>query len=81
MAAGASSEDPNYTVCVALASDSLEVVKLFQREFGDALVHVDGPVVHIDRRLVAAALLFGMTICVLFVRSMPNSVTLLRPSQ
>jgi hypothetical protein len=50
MAAGASHADSNYIVCVALASDSPEVVRLFQREFGDKLIHIEGPVVHIDRR-------------------------------
>ena len=53
MTAASSSSDPNYMACVALATDSPDIVKLFQREFGDALVHVDGPVVHIDRRSVA----------------------------
>jgi hypothetical protein len=50
MAAGAASTDADYVVCVALASDSPDIVQLFQREFGDKLIHVDGPVVHIDRR-------------------------------
>ena len=54
MTAGSSSADPNYMACVALATDSPEIVKMFQREFGDALVHVDGPIVHIDRRSVGA---------------------------
>jgi hypothetical protein len=59
MAAGAASADADYVVCVALASDSPDIVQLFQREFGDRLIHVDGPVVHIDRRWVKAAV--GMT--------------------
>ena len=50
MAAGAASTDADDVVCVALASDSPDIVQLFQREFGDKLIHVDGPVVHIDRR-------------------------------
>jgi hypothetical protein len=49
MTAGAASSDTEHVVCVALASDSQEIVMLFQREFGDKLIHVDGPVVHIDR--------------------------------
>jgi hypothetical protein len=48
MGASAAS-DAEHVACVALATDSLEVVQVFQREFGDKLIHVDGPVVHIDR--------------------------------
>jgi hypothetical protein len=50
MTAGSSSADTNYMACVALASDSPDILQLFQSEFGDRLIHVDGPVVHIDRR-------------------------------
>ena len=50
MTAAASSSDADYVACVALASDSPDVLRLFQREFGDKLIHVEGPVVHIDRR-------------------------------
>ncbi len=46
----ASSADADYVACVALASDSPDVLRIFQREFGDKLIHVEGPVVHIDRR-------------------------------
>jgi hypothetical protein len=50
MAAGTSSGDSNYIACVALATDSAEIVALFRREFGDNLIYIEGPVVHIDRR-------------------------------
>lgn len=50
MTAGSASSDSDYVACVALASDSPDILHLFQREFGDRLIHVEGPVVHIDRR-------------------------------
>ena len=50
MTAGAASPDADYVVCVALASDSPDILLQFQREFGANLIHVSGPVVHIDRR-------------------------------
>jgi hypothetical protein len=50
MTAGAASADADYVVCVALASDSPDILLQFQREFGANLIHVTGPVVHIDRR-------------------------------
>ena len=50
MTAGAASPEADYVVCVALASDSPDILLQFQREFGANLIHVSGPVVHIDRR-------------------------------
>ena len=50
MTAGAAASDTDYVVCVALASDSPDILLQFQREFGANLIHVSGPVVHIDRR-------------------------------
>ncbi len=90
LAAGAASADADYVVCVALATDSPDILQQFQREFGANLIHVAGPVVHIDRRwewplLIAVLQLMNRCFvphfgCILYHERLIVIVTPARPS-